>query len=161
MIELGIEPGYASKLVQFGWETITEGLKHGGITNMMDRLNNPSKIRAFYLSEELKRLMRPLYEKHQDDIMTGKFSSTMMKDWANNDKELLNWRTATLKTEFENTENAAVDVEEQTYYDQGILMIAMVKAGVELAFEVMVSAGIVAESAYYESLHETLSLIHI
>ena len=34
-------------------------------------------------------------------------------------------------------------------------MIAMVKAGVELAFEVMVSAGIVAESAYYESLHET------
>ena len=80
MIELGdIESGHASKLVQFGWEAITEGLKHGGITNMMDRLNNPSKIRAFYLSEELKRLMRPLYEKHQDDIMTGNFSSTMMK----------------------------------------------------------------------------------
>ena len=34
-------------------------------------------------------------------------------------------------------------------------MIAMVKAGVELAFETMVSAGIVEESAYYESLHET------
>jgi hypothetical protein len=29
------------------------------------------------------------------------------------------------------------------------------KAGVELAFEVMVSAGIKEESAYYESLHET------
>jgi ketol-acid reductoisomerase len=31
----------------------------------------------------------------------------------------------------------------------------MCKAGVELAFEVMVSAGIKEESAYYESLHET------
>ncbi len=155
MVELGIESGYASKLVQYGWETITEGLKHGGITNMMDRLNNPSKIRAFYLSEELKQLMRPLYEKHQDDIMTGNFSSTMMKDWANDDKELLTWRAATLRTAFENTKNTADDIEEQTYYDQGILMVAMVKAGVELAFEVMVSAGIVAESAYYESLHET------
>ena len=34
-------------------------------------------------------------------------------------------------------------------------MIAMVKAGVELAYETMVSAGIIEESAYYESLHET------
>ena len=34
-------------------------------------------------------------------------------------------------------------------------MVAMVKAGVELAFETMTEAGIIAESAYYESLHET------
>ena len=34
-------------------------------------------------------------------------------------------------------------------------MVAMVKAGVELAFETMVEAGIKPESAYYESLHET------
>ena len=34
-------------------------------------------------------------------------------------------------------------------------MVAMVKAGVELAFETMVDAGIKEESAYYESLHET------
>jgi ketol-acid reductoisomerase len=34
-------------------------------------------------------------------------------------------------------------------------MVAMVKAGVELAFETMVAAGIIDESAYYESLHET------
>lgn len=33
-------------------------------------------------------------------------------------------------------------------------MVAMVKAGVELAFETMVDAGIIEESAYYESLHE-------
>ncbi|MGD9949718.1 MAG: ketol-acid reductoisomerase, partial [Desulfobulbus sp.] len=45
-------------------------------------------------------------------------------------------------------------ISEQEYFDHGILMIAMVKAGVELAFDNMVSAGIKEESAYYESLHE-------
>ena len=40
------------------------------------------------------------------------------------------------------------------YFDHGVLMVAMVKAGVELAFETMVDAGIIEESAYYESLHE-------
>ena len=34
-------------------------------------------------------------------------------------------------------------------------MVAFVRAGVELAFETMVEAGIKEESAYYESLHET------
>ncbi|NND68133.1 MAG: ketol-acid reductoisomerase, partial [Halioglobus sp.] len=67
MVEKGIDATYASKLIQYGWETVTEGLKHGGITNMMDRLGNPAKIRAYYLAEELKDIMRPLYEKHQDD----------------------------------------------------------------------------------------------
>ena len=47
MVENGIDPAYASKLIQYGWETITEALKHGGITNMMDRLNNSAKIEAF------------------------------------------------------------------------------------------------------------------
>ncbi|MCL1956145.1 MAG: ketol-acid reductoisomerase, partial [Fibromonadales bacterium] len=40
-------------------------------------------------------------------------------------------------------------------FDRGVLMVAMVKAGVELAFETMVSAGMKPASAYYESLHET------
>jgi ketol-acid reductoisomerase len=31
----------------------------------------------------------------------------------------------------------------------------MIKAGVELAFETMTASGIIDESAYYESLHET------
>eukprot|EP00913_Durusdinium_trenchii_P029944 g28060.t1 len=44
MVANGIEPGYASKLIQYGWETITEALKHGGITGMMNRLDNPSKV---------------------------------------------------------------------------------------------------------------------
>jgi ketol-acid reductoisomerase len=155
MVEKGIEPGYASKLIQYGWETVTEGLKHGGITNMMDRLSNPAKVRAFHLAEELKDIMRPLYEKHQDDIMSGEFSRTMMEDWANDDANLLKWRAATQDTAFENTANADVEIPEQEYYDHGILLVAMCKAGVELAFEVMVSAGIKEESAYYESLHET------
>ncbi|MEM0955815.1 MAG: ketol-acid reductoisomerase [Pseudomonadota bacterium] len=155
MVEKGIEPGYAAKLIQYGWETTTEGLKHGGITNMMDRLSNPAKVRAFYLAEELKDIMRPLYEKHQDDIMTGVFSSTMMEDWANDDANLLSWRAATQNTAFENTENTSQEISEQEYYDHGILLVAMCKAGVELAFEVMTSAGIIDESAYYESLHET------
>ena len=34
-------------------------------------------------------------------------------------------------------------------------MVAFIRAGVELAFETMCEAGIVEESAYYESLHET------
>lgn len=155
MIEKGIDAGYASKLIQYGWEAITEGLKHGGITNMMDRLDNPSKIKAFELSEELKIIMRPLYEKHQDDIITGEFSQTMMEDWSNDDANLLKWRSETLNTAFEKTENSDKEISEQEYYDKGILMISMVKAGVELAFETMVSAGIIEESAYYESLHET------
>jgi ketol-acid reductoisomerase len=155
MVEKGTDPGYASKLIQYGWETVTEGLKHGGITNMMDRLSNPAKVRAFHLAEELKNIMRPLYEKHQDDIMTGEFSKTMMEDWANDDANLLAWRAATQDTAFENTANTETEIPEQEYYDHGILLVAMCKAGVELAFEVMVAAGIKEESAYYESLHET------
>ena len=155
MVDEGIDPSYASKLIQYGWETITEALKYGGVTNMMDRLSNPAKIRAFELSEELKDIMRDLYNKHQDDIMTGAFSSGMMADWADDDAKLLGWRADTAETEFEKTPAGDMEIAEQEYFDNGILMVAMVKAGVELAFETMTAAGIIAESAYYESLHET------
>jgi len=154
MVEKGIDKGYASKLIQFGWETITEALKWGGITGMMDRLSNPAKLKANALSKELKGIMTKLYQKHQDDIISGHFSKTMMEDWANDDKNLLSWREATGKTAFEQTPAGAMEIAEQEYFDNGILMTAMVKAGVELAFETMVAAGIKAESAYYESLHE-------
>ncbi|EJL6702270.1 ketol-acid reductoisomerase [Vibrio cholerae] len=154
MVADGIDPGYAGKLLQFGWETITEALKFGGITHMMDRLSNPAKIKAFELSEELKDLMRPLYNKHMDDIISGHFSSTMMADWANDDKDLFGWRAETAETAFENYPTTDVKIAEQEYFDNGILMIAMVRAGVELAFEAMTASGIIDESAYYESLHE-------
>ena len=154
MIEKGIETGYASKLVQHGWETIAEGLKHGGITNMMDRLSNPAKIIASELAGELKDLMAPLFKTHMDNIITGNFSSGMMEDWANDDKKLLTWREATAETAFEKSSAGDVAINEQEYFDNGILMVAMIKAGVELAFETMTSSGIIEESAYYESLHE-------
>ena len=154
MIEKGIDEGYASKLVQHGWETVSEGLKHGGITNMMDRLSNPAKIIASELAAELKELMAPLYQKHMDDIITGKFSSGMMADWANDDQKLLTWREATAETAFESSSAGDIEIAEQEYYDHGILMVALIKAGVELAFETMTDSGIIEESAYYESLHE-------
>lgn len=155
MVEKGINPNYAAKLVQYGWEVVTEALKLGGITHMMDRLSNPAKIEAYKLADELKLIMRPLFEKHMDNIMSGVFSSTMMKDWAAGDKDLLTWRAATAETAFEKTPVGDMEIKEQEYFDNGVLMIAFVKAGVELAFEVMTETGIKAESAYYESLHET------
>ena len=154
MVEKGIDKAWAAKFIQFAWETITEALKFGGISLMMDRLSNPAKIKAYELSAELKKIMAPLYRKHQDDIMSGEFSSTMMKDWANNDVNLLKWREATGASAFEKTAAGTIEITEQEYFDKGILLVAMVKAGVELAFETMVDAGIKPESAYYESLHE-------
>jgi ketol-acid reductoisomerase len=54
---------------------------------MMDRLNNPSKIEA----DELRDIMRPLFQKHMDDIISGEFSKNMMIDWDNDDVNLLTW----------------------------------------------------------------------
>ena len=154
MIENGTDPSYAAKLIQYGWETITEALKHGGITNMMDRLSNPAKIEAFRLSEKLKTIMTPLFQKHMDDIMTGEFSKKMMEDWKNGDANLLKWRAETGETAFEKTEPTNKPIREQEFFDNGVLLVALVRAGVELAFETMIDAGIKDASAYYESLHE-------
>ncbi len=154
MIAGGVDEGYAAKLVQHGWEVIAEGLKHGGITNMMNRLSNPAKLLADELAEELKAIMTPLFRKHMDDIMSGAFSAGMMADWRDGDRKLLAWREQTARAAFENSAAGEMDMAEQEYYDKGILMCAMIKAGVELAFETMTSCGIVEESAYYESLHE-------
>ena len=155
MVASGIEKSYASKLVQYGWEVITEALKIGGITTMMDRLSNPAKIKAFQLSEELKQIMKPLFLKHMDDILSGHFSITMMEDWANGDNNLLTWRQETGETNFEKTAAGSMEITEQAYFDNATLMVAFVKSGVELAYETMTLSGIKAESAYYESLHET------
>src|SRR5699024_1420626 len=155
MVEKGIDAAYAARLVQYGVEVITEALKHGGVTGMMDRLSNQAKIKAYQISEELKDIMRPLFEKHMDDIIRGSFSNTMMEDWANDDVKLLTWREETSKTAFEKTETSNEKLPEQEYFDNATFMVAYIKAGVELAFEVMVEAGIKPESAYYESLHET------
>ena len=67
----------------------------------------------------------------------------------------MSWRAATGETAFEKTPAGNMKISEQEYFDNGTLMVAFVKAGVELSFEVMTETGIKAESAYYESLHET------
>lgn len=154
LIADGKDPAYVGKLIQYGWEVITEALKQGGITLMMDRLSNSAKLRAFELAEQIKADLTPLFQKHMDDIISGHFSATMMEDWANGDKHLLQWREETGNTAFEQAPAYNGEISEQEYFDNGVLMVAMVKAGVELAFDTMVATGIYEESAYYESLHE-------
>ncbi|QOI10881.1 ketol-acid reductoisomerase [Blochmannia endosymbiont of Colobopsis nipponica] len=154
MVDDGIDRMYAAKLVQFGWEIIAESLKHGGITLMMDRLSNTSKLRAFTLANKLKEIMLPLFEKHMNDIISGVFSHSMMLDWEDNDKKLLNWRHQVSNTMFESTPTCSEKISNQIYFDHGVLMVAMLKAGIELAFEIMIKVGIDPKSAYYESLHE-------
>ncbi len=154
MVSEGIAPAYATKFLMHGWNVICEALKWGGITNMMDRLSNPAKIKANELSKKIKTLLAPLYKKHMDDIISGAFSAKMMEDWKAGDKDLLAWREDTGKLDFEKNEESKEEISEQEYFDKGILMVAMVKAGCELAFETMVDTGIKEESAYYESLHE-------
>ena len=122
---------------------------------MMDRLSNPAKIEAYKLAEELKEIMTPLFAKHMDDILSGEFSRTMMEDWANGDKNLLAWRAATGETDFEKTPAGSMEISEQEYFDNAVLMVAFVKSGVELAYEMMTNSGMKPASAYYESLHET------
>jgi ketol-acid reductoisomerase len=154
MVENGLDPNYAAKLVQYGWEALTEAMKHGGLTNMMDRLSNPAKIEVFKKAEELKTIMTPLFEKHMDDIITGAFSQGMMEDWKNDDALLLTWRQQTGETAFEKTTITTAEITDQEFFDHGTLMLALAKAGVELCYDTMTAAGVKAESAYYESLHE-------
>jgi len=78
----------------------------------------------------------------------------MMEDWDKDDKNLLKWRAETAETGFEKTPAGSMHIAEQENFDNAVLMIAMLKAGVELAFEEMVAVGMKPESAYYESLHE-------
>lgn len=154
MTSKGVDAAYACKLIQYGWETICEALKQGGITNMMNRLSNPAKLRACAIADELKAKMADLYLKHMDDIESGKFSSVMMEDWAKDDIDLHTWRENYAKSGFETAPQCDTHISEQEYFDKGILLVAFCKAGIELAFETMTKSGIYAESAYYESLHE-------
>lgn len=154
MVELGVDKGYACKLIQYGWETVCEALKQGGITNMLNRMTNPAKLKACELADELKDLMKDLYCKHMDDIESGEFSRVMMEDWANGDVKLHTWRDNYAKCGFENAPECSEKITEQEYFDKCILMVAFCKAGIELAFETMTKSGIYPESAYYESLHE-------
>ncbi|QJC36894.1 ketol-acid reductoisomerase [Enterobacteriaceae endosymbiont of Donacia vulgaris] len=155
LLKLNINPLYASQLIQFGWEYITESLKQGGISLMMDRLNNVNKIRAYELSLILKKKLKPLFSLHIDNIISGKFSKELMEDWKNNNINLIKWRKIYKNNNFEKTKNIKNDnIKEQEYFDKGIVIIAIIKSSIELSFELMIESGISAASAYYESLHE-------
>ena len=60
-----------------------------------------------------------------DDILDGTFSSEMMKDWDNGDYNLLKWREETGKTLFEKTQCQTEDINNQEFFDHGILMLAL------------------------------------
>ncbi|QJC37715.1 ketol-acid reductoisomerase [Enterobacteriaceae endosymbiont of Donacia bicoloricornis] len=155
LLTLNINSSYASQLIQFGWESITESLKQGGITLMMDRLNNFSKIRAYELSLILKKKLKPLFKKHIDNIISGKFSKKLIEDWNNNNLNLIKWRKIYQDNNFEKTKNTQDNhIEEQNFFDKGIFMISIIKSSIELSFDLMVESGIAPSSAYYESLHE-------
>ncbi|QCI26204.1 ketol-acid reductoisomerase [Buchnera aphidicola] len=154
LISHGYTSSYSVKLLQYGWEILTEALKHGGINLMLSRLSNAAKFRVCELSNNLKIILKPLFEKHMDDIISGSFSRNMVIDWNNQDKNLFTWRKKIQYTAFEQAAPSNDMILEIEYFQKGILMVAILKAGVELAFETMLSTGIKAESAYYESLHE-------
>ncbi|QJC38115.1 ketol-acid reductoisomerase [Enterobacteriaceae endosymbiont of Donacia marginata] len=155
LLTLNVNPSYASQLIQLGWESITESLKQGGISLMMDRLNNFSKIRAYELSLILKKKLKPLFKIHIDNIISGKFSKELIEDWNNNNNNLIKWREIYKNNNFEKTKNNEDnDIKEQDYFDKGIFMIAIIKSSIELSFELMIESGIATASAYYESLHE-------
>ena len=78
----------------------------------------------------------------------------MMNDWDNKDEKLLRWRSETKETDFEKTEAIQSRYSDAHYFSHSTLLLSLVKAGVELAYETMVENGIKEESAYYESLHE-------
>lgn len=155
LIEKGYDPKFSATLLQFGWEKLTESLKEGGITLLLDRISNSAKLRVCQLSEKLKKILIPLYSLHMDDIISGVFSKNMMHDWEKKDKQLYIWRNILKNSEFENARlYQERNFSDQEYFDKSTLMIAMLKAGIELSFEIMINTGITPESAYYESLHE-------
>ncbi|QJC30803.1 ketol-acid reductoisomerase [Enterobacteriaceae endosymbiont of Macroplea appendiculata] len=154
LISMHVKPINASQLIQYGWEYITEALKQGGISLMMDRLDNMSKIHAYQLSKRLKKILQPLFKIHMDDIISGKFAQKMIIDWENNDINLLTWRKQYQQHGFENIVNGQKTLTEQYVFEHGVFMVAIIKASVELSYEIMIETGISNISAYYESLHE-------
>mgnify|MGYP002180838058 CR=1 FL=1 len=198
----------AIKCMQYGWDKLCDALKIGGLSLMLDRFSASDRIFITNHANKLKELLLPLFQKHMDDILSGKFSEIMMQDWQNGDKNLLSWREKYSKIDFEiapkdeictsqniqknqnaasntiigstilnanlvasgvafvddaiNTDDAKNDVTKSDceddcdcyFFEHCQLQAIIIKAGVELAFEVMTKSGIDEKSAYYESLHE-------
>ncbi|VFP78410.1 Ketol-acid reductoisomerase (NADP(+)) [Buchnera aphidicola (Cinara cuneomaculata)] len=155
LIDKGYSSDYSATLLQFGWEKLAECMKDGGIKLLFDRLSSPAKIRAYELSIQLKKILRPLFCLHMDNIISGRFSEQMISDWKTGDMQLIKWRQKLKKSSFENAQlYSGRKILDNEYFEKCTLMVAMLKAGVELSFEIMIETGITPASAYYESLHE-------
>ena len=160
---LAAEPSYRVNQV---WEGLYQ---HG--TEPEQWSNVPKALRTT-VAEHLPTALQPAAESVSDDGGTVKWLWTLA-DGHQVETVLMHYRDRStvcvssqagcaMACDFCATGQAGFDrhlttgeITEQEYFDKGILMVAMVRAGVELAFEAMVEAGIEPESAYYESLHET------
>ena len=58
------------------------------------------------------------------------------------------------RTPFEKAPADGPAIQEQDYFDKAPLMVAFIRAGAEMAFDIMTATGMKPASAYYESLHE-------
>ncbi|WP_417358328.1 ketol-acid reductoisomerase [Gallaecimonas pentaromativorans] len=151
LVELNVPAAQAASFYQFGIEQVSESMKAGGVRLAFSKLSPAERVHARREADKLKAAFRPLFEKHMDDIIGGQFAEGMMADWAKDDIDLLTWRQNTAETGFE---QAPPSSHFELDFDRATGLVALFAAGVELAFEVMVEAGISPASAYYESLHE-------
>jgi ketol-acid reductoisomerase len=76
MVEKGIEPGYASKLMQYGWED-----RHRRPETRRHHQHDGSPVQSgqdrgqFTWPKNSRKSCAPLYQKHMDDIISGEFSA--------------------------------------------------------------------------------------
>ncbi|WP_406667530.1 ketol-acid reductoisomerase [Gallaecimonas sp. GXIMD1310] len=148
---LKVPAAEAAAFFQYGIEQVAEAMKAGGVRLAFSRLSPAVRQHARQQTDVLKQALRPLFEKHMDDILAGRFAERMMADWQNDDSELHRWRQQSQQSAFE---QAPASEPMTLTFDNASGLVALFAAGVELAFEVMVAAGISPASAYYESLHE-------
>ena len=108
----------------------------------MDRLSNPAKIRAYALAEQLKNFILHCFK----NIWTTSWaepSNGMMEDWGNDDANLLKWRAATAETAFEKNRTYPRSYSRTGLFWSWHLDDCLREGWVELAFETMVSSGII------------------
>ena len=87
---------------------LTEALKHGGITGMMDRLDNPSKIKCFELAAELKGRIKSLRSSPSQKEHAQKLLRQIDRARSNERKGRITGRTASLTKRQRNTNRNGV-----------------------------------------------------
>jgi len=157
MIEKGMDAAicfqglFSTDGKQFYWKA----LKYGGIYPYDGSLVQPlQKLRAFWIVRRIKGiLLRPLFPQAYGPISwAGSFLQGLwlagLGQWY---KKPIDLESRQLEDNWhiEKTPAGQIKFPEQEFYDHGVLMVAMVRAGVELAFEAIETGNreIIAESA--------------